>query len=127
MTVAHVRAAALNIYDGKRSNLASTRPDGLELLDRIYRKVVLKERTYFFLIESSLVDHPRIVELFTAKLIHKTPATWLDPDSFVSYVYYMIDYGTSIEFLRKAGTEAWDTIIHQLPTLRLPFVWKSLT
>jgi len=112
MTAANVRSAAFNVYEGKRSNLASTRPDELELLDRIYRKVVLGQNSYFFLVEASLVEHPKIVELFTAKLIHRTSATWLDPVSLVSYVYYMVDYGTSIELLRQAGAKAWDDLTH---------------
>jgi hypothetical protein len=112
MTAANVRSAARNVYEGKRSNLASTRPDELDLLDRIYRKVVLGQKSYFFLVETSLVENPRIVELFTAKLIHRTSATWLNPSSLVSYVYYMIDYGTSIELLRKAGARAWDDLTH---------------
>ena len=112
MTVANVRSAAHNVYEGKRSNLASTRPDELDLLDRIYRKVVLGQNSYFFLIETSLVENPKIVELFTAKLIHRTSATWLDPSSLISYVYYMVDYGTSIELLRKAGARAWDDLTH---------------
>ena len=112
MTVANVRSAAFNVYEGKRSNLASTRPDELSLLDRIYRKVVLGQNSYFFLVEASLAENPRIVELFTSKLIHKTSATWLDPASLVSYVYYMVDYGTSIELLRKAGARAWDDLTH---------------
>jgi len=112
MTVAHVRSAARNIYEGKRSNLASSKPDELRLLDRIYRKVVIGQKSYFFLVEASLVEHTGIVELFTAKLIHRTPATWLDPDTFVSYIYYMVDYGTSIEILRQAGVKAWDNFAH---------------
>lgn len=112
MSAAHVRSAARNVYEGKRSNLASTRPDELRLLDRIYRKVVLGQHSYFFLIEASLADHPRIVELFTAKLIHRTAATWLDPSSLISYAYYMVDYGTSIELLRKVGAKAWDELTH---------------
>jgi hypothetical protein len=92
--------------------LASTRPDELSLLDRIYRKVVLGQNSYFFLVEASLSENPKIVELFTSKLIHKTSATWLDPESLVSYVYYMVDYGTSIELLRKAGARAWDDLTH---------------
>ena len=75
----------------------------LRLLERIYNKVFIGQQSYFFLIEASLVEDERIIELFTAKLIHKTPATWLDPDSFVSYVYYMVDYGITIEVLRQAG------------------------
>ena len=112
MTVANVRSAAHNVYEGKRSNLASTRPDELDLLDRIYRKVVLGQNSYFFLIETPLAENPKIVELFTAKLIHRTSATWLDPASLISYVYYMVDYGTSIELLRKAGARAWDDLTH---------------
>jgi hypothetical protein len=112
MTAANVRSAARNIYEGKRSNLATTRPDELSLLDRIYRKVVLGQNSYFFLVEASLVDNPGIVELFTAKLIHRTSATWFDPASLLSYVYYMVDYGTSIELLRKAGARAWDDLTH---------------
>jgi Cdc6-like AAA superfamily ATPase len=112
MTAANVRSAANNVYEGKRSNLASTRPDELNLLDRIYRKVVLGQNSYFFLIETSLVENPKIVDLFAAKLIHRTSATWLDPSSLVSYVYYMVDYGTSIELLRKAGAKAWDDLTH---------------
>jgi Cdc6-like AAA superfamily ATPase len=110
MAVAHVRSAALNIYEGKRSNLATSKPGELLLLDRIYRKVVIGQKTYFFLVEASLVEHDKIVELFTSRLIHRTPATWLDPDSMVSYVYYMIDYGTSIELLRQAGVKVWDKL-----------------
>jgi Cdc6-like AAA superfamily ATPase len=112
MTAANVRSAAFNVYESKRSNLKSTRPDELTLLDRIYRKVVLGQHSYFFLIETSLVENPKIVELFTSKLIHKTSATWLDTASLVSYVYYMVDYGTSIELLRKAGARAWDDLTH---------------
>jgi Cdc6-like AAA superfamily ATPase len=112
MTVANVRSAARNIYFGKRSNLASTRPDALSLLDRIYRKVVLGQNSYFFLVDASLVESPKIVELFTSKLIHRTSATWLDPSGLISYVYYMIDYGTSIELLRKMGAKAWDELTH---------------
>jgi len=112
MTVANVRSAARNIYEGKRSNLASTRPEELRLLDRIYRKVVLGQRSYFFLIEESLVENPRILELFTARLVHRTSATWLNPSSLISYVYYMVDYGTSIELLRRAGARAWDELTH---------------
>jgi len=112
MTAAHVRSAARNVYESKRTNLASTRPDELNLLDRIYRKVVLGQNSYFFLIEASLAENPGIVELFTAKLVHRTSATWLDPASLVSYMYYMIDYGTSIELLRKAGARAWDDLTH---------------
>lgn len=112
MTATHVRSAARNVYEGKRSNLASTRPDELRLLDRIYRKVVLGQDSYFFLIEASLTENPRIVELFTSKLIHRTSATWLDPSSLISYVYYMVDYGTSIELLRKVGAKAWDDLTH---------------
>jgi Cdc6-like AAA superfamily ATPase len=115
MTVANVRSAALNVYVGKRSNLASTRPDELNLLDRIYRKVVLGQNSYFFLVEAPLVEHPKIVELFTAKLIHRTSATWFDPVSQSSYVYYMVDYGTSIELLRKLGTKAWEELTHGTP------------
>jgi len=112
MSVAHVRAAARNVYEGKRSNLANTRPDALSLLDRIYRKVVLGQNSYFFLVEESLVQSPRIIELFTAKLIHRTPATWLDPLTLASYIYYMVDYGTSIELLRTMGAKAWDELTH---------------
>jgi hypothetical protein len=112
MTAANVRSAAYNVYQSKRSNLASTRPDELKLLDRIYRKVVLGQNSYFFLVETSLVENPEIVELFTSKLIHRTSATWLDPSSLVSYIYYMVDYGTSIELLRKAGARAWDDLTH---------------
>jgi Cdc6-like AAA superfamily ATPase len=112
MTVANVRSAARNVYEGKRSNLAGTRSDELRLLDRIYRKVVIGQSSYFFLLEASLVDHPRIMELFTARLIHRTSATWLDPSALKSYVYYMVDYGTSIELLRKTGAKAWDDLTH---------------
>jgi hypothetical protein len=112
MTVANVRSAARNVYESKRSNLASTRPDELSLLDRIYRKVVLGQNSYFFLLDAAAVDDPRIVELFTAKLIHRTSATWLDPSTLLPYVYYMVDYGTSIELLRKVGAKAWDDLTH---------------
>jgi hypothetical protein len=112
MTFANVRTAARNVYESKRANLASTRPDELALLDRIYRKVVLGQNSYFFLIEASAVDDPRIVELFTAKLIHRTSATWLEPSALVSYVYFMVDYGTSIELLRSVGAKAWDEMTH---------------
>ena len=112
MTVANVRSAARNVYEGKRSNLAGTRPDELRLLDRIYRKVVIGQSSYFFLLEGALAGNPKIMELYTAKLIHRTSATWLEPDSFKSYVYYMVDYGTSIELLRKAGAKAWDDLAH---------------
>jgi hypothetical protein len=112
MTIANVRSAARNVYESKRSNLASTRPDELSLLDRIYRKVVLGQNSYFFLLDGAAVDDPRIVELFTAKLVHRTSATWLDPSSLISYVYYMVDYGTSIELLRKVGAKAWDDLTH---------------
>jgi Cdc6-like AAA superfamily ATPase len=112
MTVANVRSAARNVYEGKRSNLAGARPDELRLLDRIYRKVVIGQSSYFFLLEASLVGHPRIMELFTARLIHRTSATWLDSSSLKSYVYYMVDYGTSIELLRKVGAKAWDDLTH---------------
>jgi Cdc6-like AAA superfamily ATPase len=118
LTAGNVRSAALTIYEGKRSNLASSRPDDLDLLDRIYRKVVIGQRSYFFLVESSLADNSRIVELFTAKLIHRTSATWLDPSSFVSYTYYMIDYGSSIELLRQAGAKAWDDLTHRTTGFR---------
>jgi Cdc6-like AAA superfamily ATPase len=112
MTVANVRTAARNVYEGKRSNLAGTRSGELRLLDRIYRKAVIGQSSYFFLLEASLVDNPKIMELFTARLIHRTSATWLDPSSLKSYVYYMVDYGTSIELLRKAGAKAWDDLTH---------------
>ena len=112
MTVANVRTAARMLYESKRSNLASTRPDELALLDRIYRKVVLGHDSYFFLIEASAVDDPRIVELFTAKLIHRTSATWFDRSTLASYVYFMVDYGTSIELLRRIGAKAWDELMH---------------
>ncbi len=112
MTVAHIRTAARNLYENKRSNLADTKPDELNLLDRIYRQVVLGQSSYFFLIESSLVNDSRIVELFTTKLIHRTSATWLDPSTLISYVYYMVDYGTSIELLRTVGARAWDDLTH---------------
>ena len=112
MTVANVRTAARNVYESKRSNLASTHPDALRLLDRIYRQVVLGQRSYFFLIEASQADDPLIVELFTAKLIHRTSATWLEPSALITYLYYMIDYGTSIELLRRVGARAWDDLTH---------------
>ena len=112
MTVANVRSAARNVYEGKRSNLAGTRSEELRLLDRIYRKVVIGQSSYFFLLEAPLADDPKIMELYTAKLIHRTSATWLDPTSVKSYVYYMVDYGTSIELLRKAGAKAWDDLAH---------------
>jgi Cdc6-like AAA superfamily ATPase len=112
MTVANVRSAARNVYEGKRSNLAGTRPDELRLLDRIYRKVVIGQSSYFFLLEAPLADNPKIMELYTAKLIHRTSATWLDPTSLKSYIYYMVDYGTSIELLRKAGAKAWGDLAH---------------
>jgi len=112
MTVAHIRAAARNLYESKRSNLADTKPEELNLLDRIYRKVVLGQSSYFFLVETSRVNDPRIVELFTTKLVHRTPAIWLDPSTLISYVYYMVDYGTSIELLRTVGARAWDDLTH---------------
>jgi Cdc6-like AAA superfamily ATPase len=112
MTVANVRSAARNVYEGKRSNLAGARSGELRLLDRIYRKVVIGQSSYFFLLEASLADDRRIMELFTAKLIHRTSATWLDPSGLKPYVYYMVDYGTSIELLRKAGEKAWDDLTH---------------
>jgi hypothetical protein len=112
MTVANVRSAARNVYEGKRSNLAGARSGELRLLDRIYRKVVIGQSSYFFLLEVLLAGNPKIMELYTAKLIHRTSATWLDPTSLKSYVYYMVDYGTSIELLRKAGAKAWDDLAH---------------
>jgi Cdc6-like AAA superfamily ATPase len=112
MTVANVRSAARNVYEGKRSNLAGARSGELRLLDRIYRKVVIGQSSYFFLLDVLLADNPKIMELYTAKLIHRTSATWLDPTSLKSYVYYMVDYGTSIELLRKAGAKAWDDLAH---------------
>lgn len=108
MTVAHVRSAARDVYEDKRSNLSGR--DVLPLLDRIYQKVVVGQRTYFFLVASPLVSHPSIVELFTARLIHKTPAKWIDPASGASYVYFMIDYGTNVDRLRQAGTRAWEEL-----------------
>ena len=125
MAVAHIRSAAHNIYEGKRSNLATSKPGELLLLDRIYRKVVIRQHTYFFLVEASLVEHDKIIELFTSRLIHKMPATWLDPDSWVSYVYYMIDYGISIELLRHVGAETWEKFAHGVKKITI-FKWLTI-
>jgi hypothetical protein len=100
VVTSHVRAAALAAYESKRTNLATNRQEVLRALGRIYTRIVGGQKSYLFLLDSAETTHPIIVELYTAKLIHHFPATWQDPNSYRSYTYFQVDYGTMVSTLK---------------------------
>lgn len=113
ITTAHVRAAALKAFESKRTNLAASRKEALAALNVIYRDIVGDQKSYLFLLDAADAADPRIVELYTAKLIHRFPANWQDPEEHRTFVYYQVDYATLIGGLK----DTFDKLFSGLPKI----------
>jgi hypothetical protein len=98
ISIAYVRMAAREVYSGKRHGFGDTSAVVLAL-DSIYQRVVVEEESYFFLVDRVLADHAKIMALFMAKLIHRMPATYYNPNDHKRYRYYQIDYGAYVDLL----------------------------
>ena len=103
--ILHVRLAAKALYEGKRNSFKDATDKPLDLLDEIYKCVVAREHSYFFLVKEGLADDPKLSLLFTEKLIHRIPVTYYDDSSHQRYTYFQIDYGTSVDLLMSRSDQ----------------------
>ena len=94
----HIREASKQLHKSKRF---SFRPDSDELIisDNIYRRVIAKHKTYFFLLKEKDSLYPAIKMLWAERLIHKMPASYYDSETHIKYIYYMMDYGECVDLL----------------------------
>jgi hypothetical protein len=112
----HVRLAAKDLYQSKRSSFQQTASKELELLDEIYRSIVAAKKSYFFLVREDLANHASINLLFMEKLIHKVPLSYYDDRTHRRFTYYQIDYGTTVDLLmaRAANHASADPALSNL-------------
>lgn len=94
----HIRNAAIKLHESKKISFKPGSPE-LSLLDYLYREIIAKHRTYFFLLPEERFWHPLICMLWAERLIHKMPASYYNIDANIKYNYYQMDYGKCVDLM----------------------------
>ena len=101
----HIRKVAAKLHESKKKSFKSRSPE-LMILDDIYRNIIAKNKTYFFLLKEIHTIHPAIQMLWVERLIHKMPAVYYNIDNHTRYIYYQIDYGKIVDLLSSKAAKS---------------------
>jgi hypothetical protein len=99
-----IRQAAIMLRNEKRANLPKSSPE-IMLLNRIYRTVSEKQKTYLFLVREEYSDYPAMELLWVERLIHRTPIVYRDKSTSQRYFYYLIDYGECVDLADETALQ----------------------
>lgn len=100
----HIRSAAEQLFNSKKASFSHGSPS-LSLLEKIYKNIIAKNRTYYFLLKEEFLWNPYIQMLWSERLIHKMPAGYYDTENHEKYHYYQIDYGKCVDLLAAEAFE----------------------
>ena len=98
-----IRDTAAKLFETKRKSFPREAKE-LTLLNKIYRQIIAKNKTYFFLLPEDPL-RSEIEMLWTERLIHKIPAKYYDRETDITYIYYQIDYGKCVNLLKELARE----------------------
>jgi hypothetical protein len=91
-----IRLGAQGAYDGKRASFGKRATPQLQLLDSIYKRIYVEKNAYRFLLSEEDAEDDRVQTLYMERLVHRLPGTYYYPRNDRTYLYFQLDYGTTI-------------------------------
>jgi Cdc6-like AAA superfamily ATPase len=114
--IIHIRDAAGSLYEEKKTSFGAGSLE-ITVLDQIYRGIIAKHKTYYFLLTQAQSDLAVVRTLWSERVIHKMPAGHYDDSTNIKYVYHQMDYGNCIDLMGKDAAAAGEARFRQMAGL----------